>query len=64
MTDEESAWRFCLASSTSWRRMASNLRDHATGPHLTDPQRAQLLREADAADRQADWWLAGAIDAS
>lgn len=51
----------CLASARAWRAEAACLRQMAAGTaHLTDAQRATLLREADAADRQADWWLDGA----
>jgi len=53
----------CLASNHAWRREANALRNHARAQHLTDIQRAQLLREAEAADRQADWWLTAAIEA-
>ena len=63
MPDADIARRSCLASNAAWRRQASNLREHATVPHLTDQQRACLLREAEAANRQADMWLAGAIEA-
>jgi hypothetical protein len=52
----------CLSSVSSWRREAQALRDLANGPHLTAGQRQQLLREADAADRQADRWLDAAAD--
>ncbi len=38
----------CLASARRWRKEAV---------HLTAGQRATLLREAEAAERQADWWL-------
>ena len=63
MSDTDMARRSCLASNTAWRRQASHLREDATLPHLTERQRACLLREAVAADRQADWWLARAIEA-
>jgi len=53
----------CLASEASWRRAARNLRDHATASRLRDEQRAALLREATAADRQADWWRDAAVAA-
>jgi len=55
--------RSCLTSVRTWRRAAISIRVHATAGHLTEHQRAVLLREADAADRQAVWWLAAAIDA-
>lgn len=47
----------CFASARIWRRDAEHLRDNADAVHLTGGQRAMLLREAEAADRQADWWL-------
>ena len=49
----------CLASARSWRQEAACLRDHADRPYLTSMQRAALLRQAEAAERQADWWLEG-----
>lgn len=39
-----------------WRNEAGHLRTAASAAHLRPPQKATLLREADAADRQADWW--------
>jgi len=48
----------CIASARRWRSEAEHLREMARAPHLTARQSATLLREADAADRQADWWLA------
>jgi hypothetical protein len=45
-----------LVSVASWRQEAVNLRALAAKPHLSDEQAAALLRQADAADRQADWW--------
>ena len=62
MPEKNQAVRSCLASNAAWRRQARRLREHAAQPHLTDQQRAVLLREADAADRQADMWLNGAIE--
>ena len=47
----------CLASARSWRKEAEHLRDNAEATYLTTGQRATLLREAEAAERQADWWL-------
>ena len=47
----------CLASARHWRKEAEHLRNNAQAAHLTAGQRATLLREADAAERQADWWL-------
>jgi len=58
------AARQCLASNAAWRREAAALRDHAALSHLSPAARQALLREAEAADRQADWWLTGAIEAS
>ena len=54
------AARSCLASAASWRRQAGYLREHATAAYLTTDQATVLLREADAADRQADLWNRGA----
>ena len=47
----------CLASARRWRKEAEHLRNNAEAVHLTAGQRATLLREAEAAERQADWWL-------
>ncbi len=47
----------CLASARSWRKEAEYLRDNAEAVYLTAGQRATLLREAEAAERQANWWL-------
>ena len=52
----------CLASARRWRREAEHLRGNAEAATLTAGQRATLLREAEAAERQADWWL-GAVEA-
>ena len=56
----------CLASAASWHKHAANLREHArAAQHLTPAQSKALLREAAAADRQADWWQAAAgVDVS
>ena len=54
------AARSCLASADAWRRQAVHLREHATTGYLTADQAGVLLREADAADRQADLWDLGA----
>jgi hypothetical protein len=51
----------CLASVRNWRREAQALRVLAERSHLSDRQRHTLLREADAADRQADTWLDAAV---
>ena len=51
--------KLALDSAADWRRQAGNLRAMAGAPHL-DPASADLLRrEAEAADRQAEWWDAG-----
>ncbi len=47
----------CLASARSWRKEAEHLRDNAEAAYLTAGQRATLLREAEAAERQVAWWL-------
>ncbi len=47
----------CLASARARRKQAEHLRGNAKAPYLTASQRATLLREAEAAERQADWWL-------
>lgn len=39
-----------------WRAQATHLRHAASGAHLDAGQQATLMREAEAADRQADWW--------
>jgi hypothetical protein len=53
-----------LASVRSWHREAQALRELAERSHLSDGQRHTLLREADAADRQADTWFDAAIVSS
>ncbi len=63
MLDTRTVVRSCLLSNAAWRRQAGHLRWHAELPHLDEQQRARLLREAEAADRQADMWLEGAIEA-
>ena len=45
-----------LDAVCQWRNAAINLREAATGGHLHPSQQATLMREAEAADRQADWW--------
>lgn len=52
----------CLRSVERWRRQAGHVREHAQRRHLRPGQREMLLREAEACDRQANWWLAGAGD--
>jgi len=47
----------CLASARSWHKEARHLRDNAEAAYLTAGQRTTLLREAKAAERQANWWL-------
>jgi hypothetical protein len=64
MTDVMTAALSCLRSNNEWRRQATALREHAELTHLDDSQRARLLREAAAADLQADMWLTGAIEAA
>lgn len=59
MTTAEADARSCQASAERWRQEAVNLRVLADGAHLSPEQRAMLLREADAADRQAKWWISG-----
>ncbi len=44
----------CLAYVYDWRREATNLRALSSHSYLSDGQRDTLLREAEAADRQAD----------
>jgi hypothetical protein len=39
-----------------WRADAEHIRNLAAQRRLQPEQRAVLLREADAADRQAEWW--------
>jgi len=56
------AARQCLASNAAWRREAAALRDHAALSHLSPGARQTLLGEAEAADRQADWWLTAAFE--
>ena len=52
----------CLASNHLWRRQATVLRQHAEQRPRAGKVRATLRREADAADRQADMWLEGAME--
>jgi len=49
-----------MASTRRWRPQDEHLREMALAPHLTSAQSAFLMREAEAADRQAAWWLAAA----
>ena len=43
-------------SARRWRAEVGHIRNLATQRRLPAEQRAALLREADAADRQAEWW--------
>ncbi len=43
----------CLASARRWRTHAELLRDSDEAPALTTGQRTALLRDAEAAERQA-----------
>lgn len=52
----------CLASAERWRLQAEHAREHAGRSYLRPGQRKALLTEAEACDRQADWWVAGADD--
>ena len=62
MTPASRARLSCLASNTAWRCEAQNLRELSVRKHLTEQSRSALLRESEAADRQADWWLNAAIE--
>jgi hypothetical protein len=62
--DVRAALRSCLESACAWRRCGNHLRTMAGAAHLRPHHRELLLREAEAADRQADWWLVGAIETS
>jgi len=50
----------CIESARRWCREAGHLRTLAAQPRLGDQKRRTLLREAEAADRQAKAWLEGA----
>jgi hypothetical protein len=63
MENRNEAAQSCLRSNAAWRRQAGRLREHAALPHLSEAQRTTLLREASAADAQADMWLIGATEA-
>jgi len=52
--------RSYLDSAGDWRRQADHLRDHADQPHLAPSVSTVLLREAVAADRMAELWVAAA----
>jgi hypothetical protein len=60
MSTVEMERRSCLASAERWRRQAEHIRTHAARSYLKPDQRGALLTEAEACDRQADWWLDGA----
>ena len=49
-----------IDSARRWCREEAHLRTLAAQPRLGDPERRPLLREAEAADRQAIAWLEGA----
>jgi hypothetical protein len=61
MTDPMINWIGCLASVRAWRREASLIRELADRNHLPALRRQSLLREADAAEQQADSWLDAAM---
>ena len=61
-TTSRQAVNHCLGSNAQWRRHAAVLRNHAAQPHLNADARLRLVREAEAADHQADWWLSGALE--
>jgi hypothetical protein len=50
----------CIEGARRWYREAGHLRTLAALPRLGDSERRTLLREAEAADRQAKAWLEGA----
>ena len=43
-------------SVRQWRAEAEHIRNLAAQRHLRPEQRTVLLREGDAANRQANWW--------
>ncbi len=51
--------RSCLERAEAWRQNACYVRQHAALPHLNPQAKAALLREAEASDRQAEWWVNG-----
>lgn len=55
--DRTRSVRSCLESAEAWRQNARYVRQHAARPHLNPQARAALLREAEASDRQAEWWI-------
>jgi hypothetical protein len=44
-------------SMRRWRAGAGHIRNLAAKRHLQAEQRAVLVCEADAANRQAEWWV-------
>ena len=52
----------CLREAQRWRQEAANLREHASLPRLAVAVSAELLRNAEWADRTALHWEAGADD--
>ena len=50
----------CIESARRWCREAGHLRTLAAQPRLGDRERRTLLRDPEAADRQAKAWLEGA----
>ena len=52
----------CVASAERWPRQAEHVREQAGRSDLQPRHREALLAEAEACDRQADWWVAGAQD--
>ena len=59
MTCDRAAQLSCLESVRDWRLEAAHLREHAERPTLMSVQRNTFLRQADAAERHAEWWLQG-----
>lgn len=51
-----------LSMCLTWRKQARYVREHAEMLHLQPEQRAWLMLEAANCDKQADWWLNGAIE--
>jgi hypothetical protein len=62
MLTADIARQSCLASAKQWRGQAVHIREHAVRDYLRPEQREALLTEAQACDRQANWWLEGADD--
>ncbi len=60
--DRTRSVRSCLESAEAWRQNARYVRQHAARPHLDPQAGTALLREAEASDRQADWWVNEAED--